>query len=80
MTWSIIARDASGAFGIAIASKFFAVGALCPHIRTGVGAVATQALVNPLYGGTAWRGDWLPNASSSSSLPRMRAGLTASCT
>jgi uncharacterized Ntn-hydrolase superfamily protein len=49
MTWSIIARDASGAFGIAIASRFFAVGALCPHIRSGVGAVATQALVNPLY-------------------------------
>jgi uncharacterized Ntn-hydrolase superfamily protein len=49
MTWSIVARDASGAFGIAIASRFFAVGALCPHIRSGVGAVATQALVNPLY-------------------------------
>jgi uncharacterized Ntn-hydrolase superfamily protein len=53
MTWSIIARDASGAFGIAIASKFFAVGALCPHIRPGVGAVSTQALVNPLYGPAA---------------------------
>ena len=51
MTWSIIARDAaSGAFGIAIASRFFAVGALCPHLRSGVGAVATQALVNPMYG------------------------------
>lgn len=50
MTWSIIARDASGAFGIAIASRFFAVGALCPHIRSGIGAVATQALVNPMYG------------------------------
>lgn len=49
MTWSIIARDASGEFGIAIASKFFAVGALCPHARSGVGALATQALVNPLY-------------------------------
>ncbi|HEY8051137.1 MAG TPA: DUF1028 domain-containing protein [Ramlibacter sp.] len=50
MTWSIVARDASGALGIAIASRFFAVGALCPHIRSGVGAVATQALVNPMYG------------------------------
>ena len=49
MTWSIIARDASGAFGIAIASRFFAVGVLCPHARSAVGAVATQALVNPLY-------------------------------
>lgn len=50
MTWSILARDASGAFGIAIASRFFAVGALCPHARSGVGALSTQALMNPLYG------------------------------
>lgn len=49
MTWSIIARDTSGAFGVAVASKFFAVGALCPHARSGVGALATQALLNPLY-------------------------------
>jgi uncharacterized Ntn-hydrolase superfamily protein len=53
MTWSIVARDASGAFGVAIASKFFAVGALCRHVRSGIGAVATQALVNPMYGATA---------------------------
>ena len=50
MTWSIIARDRSGAFGVAIASRFFAVGVLCPHVRSGVGALSTQALVNPLYG------------------------------
>ena len=51
MTWSIIARDpASGAFGIAIATRFFAVGALCPHAESGVGAVSTQALMNPHYG------------------------------
>ena len=50
MTWSIVARGADGAFGIAIASRFFAVGMLCPHARSGVGAVATQALVNPHYG------------------------------
>jgi uncharacterized Ntn-hydrolase superfamily protein len=50
MTWSIVARDDTGAFGIAIASRFFAVGALCPHARAGVGALCTQALVNPLYG------------------------------
>ena len=49
MTWSIIARDASGAFGVAIATRFFAVGALCPHAESGVGALSTQALVNPLY-------------------------------
>ena len=50
MTWSIVARDHTGALGVAIASRFFAVGALCPHVRSGVGALATQALVNPLYG------------------------------
>ena len=53
MTWSIIARDASGAFGVAIATRFFAVGALCPHAQSGVGALATQALVNPHYGAQA---------------------------
>jgi uncharacterized Ntn-hydrolase superfamily protein len=50
MTWSIIARDGTGRLGVAVASKFFAVGALCAHTRRGVGAVATQALMNPLYG------------------------------
>jgi uncharacterized Ntn-hydrolase superfamily protein len=50
MTWSIVARSRSGAFGVAIASRFFAVGALCPHAHSGIGALATQALVNPLYG------------------------------
>jgi uncharacterized Ntn-hydrolase superfamily protein len=51
MTWSLIARDpASGAFGIAVATRFFAVGALCPHGDGGVGALATQALINPTYG------------------------------
>jgi uncharacterized Ntn-hydrolase superfamily protein len=53
MTWSIVARDPSGAFGVAIASRFFAVGVLCPHVRSGVGALSTQALVNPLYGARA---------------------------
>lgn len=50
MTWSILARDDSGRFGVAIASRFFAVGALTVHTRRGVGALATQALMNPLYG------------------------------
>src|SRR5947199_8299735 len=51
MTWTIIARDAaSGAFGVAIATRFFAAGALCPHAESGVGALSTQALVNPHYG------------------------------
>jgi uncharacterized Ntn-hydrolase superfamily protein len=51
MTWSISARDAAdGAFGVAIATRFFAAGALCPHAESGVGALSTQALVNPHYG------------------------------
>jgi uncharacterized Ntn-hydrolase superfamily protein len=51
MTWSIIARDAgTGAIGIAVATRFFAVGARVPHIASGIGAVATQAMVNPFYG------------------------------
>jgi uncharacterized Ntn-hydrolase superfamily protein len=50
MTWSIVARDSAGNLGVAIASRFFAVGALCVHTRRGVGALSTQALMNPLYG------------------------------
>jgi uncharacterized Ntn-hydrolase superfamily protein len=51
MTWSIIARDsATGQIGIAVATKFFAVGARVPHIAAGIGGVATQALVNCYYG------------------------------
>ena len=51
MTWSIIAREpATGFLGIAIATRFFAVGARCPHVRGGVGALSSQALMNPLYG------------------------------
>jgi uncharacterized Ntn-hydrolase superfamily protein len=51
MTWSIIARDPlTGQIGIAVATKFFAVGARVPHIAPKLGGVATQALVNPYYG------------------------------
>lgn len=51
MTWSIVAYDrATGAFGVAVTTRFFAVGSLCPHARSGVGALATQALINPLFG------------------------------
>jgi uncharacterized Ntn-hydrolase superfamily protein len=51
MTFSIVARDArTGMLGIAVTTKFFGVGSLCPFARAGVGAVATQALVNPTYG------------------------------
>ena len=51
MTWSIIARDkATGQFGIAVATRFFAVGARVPYIAPRIGGIATQALVNPYYG------------------------------
>jgi uncharacterized Ntn-hydrolase superfamily protein len=51
MTWSIIARDpATGQIGIAVATRFFAVGARVPHIAPRIGGIATQALVNPYYG------------------------------
>jgi uncharacterized Ntn-hydrolase superfamily protein len=49
MTWSLIARDGHR-FGIIVATRFFAVGMLCPHVASRVGAVATQALLNPFYG------------------------------
>jgi uncharacterized Ntn-hydrolase superfamily protein len=51
VTWSIVAREPrTGAFGVAVTTKFFAVGALCPHVMSGVGAISTQALTNPMYG------------------------------
>lgn len=51
MTWSIIARDPfTGQIGIAVATRFFAVGAVVPHIAPMAGGIATQALVNPYYG------------------------------
>ncbi|PWK60628.1 DUF1028 domain-containing protein [Roseicyclus mahoneyensis] len=51
MTYSIVARDPeTGHYGVAVASRFFAVGALVPHIRGGTCAVATQAFVSPIWG------------------------------
>jgi uncharacterized Ntn-hydrolase superfamily protein len=61
MTWSILARDtASGEIGAAVATRFFAVGALAIHVEGRSGALATQALINPMY---AVHG-----------MPRLRAG------
>jgi len=49
-TFSLAARDpATGDLGVAVASKFLAVGAYVPSARAGVGAVATQAHVNTTY-------------------------------
>lgn len=51
MTWSIVAADReTGQIGIAVATCAFAVGARVPFIATGIGAIATQAFVNPYYG------------------------------
>ena len=53
MTYSIVALDPeTGHLGVAVASRFFAVGALVPHVRGGKGAIATQAFVNPLFPAT----------------------------
>ncbi len=61
MTWSLLVRDpATGALGAAVASRFFAVGALTIAVEGGVAALSTQALVNPMYAVRA--------------MPRLRAG------
>jgi len=50
-TYSIVASDpATGAVGVAVQSHWFAVGPLVPWVRAGVGAVATQSIVEPAYG------------------------------
>jgi len=64
MTFSLLVRDpATGALGAAVASRFFAVGAMCIHVEGGVAALSTQALVNPMYAVHA--------------MPRLRAGEPA---
>ena len=51
MTFSIVALDpATGDLGVAVQSKFLAVGAVVPWARAGVGAVATQSFANVTYG------------------------------
>ena len=50
-TFSIVARDeATGDYGVAVQSKYFNVGAVCPWARADVGAIATQAFANYSYG------------------------------
>lgn len=50
-TFSIVAVDlATGECGVAVASKFLAVGAVVPWARAGIGAIATQAWANLSYG------------------------------
>jgi uncharacterized Ntn-hydrolase superfamily protein len=50
-TYSIVARDPeTGEVGVAVQSHWFSVGSLVSWARPGVGAVATQSLVEPAYG------------------------------
>lgn len=53
-TFSIVARDSvTGELGVAVASKFLAVGSVVPWAKADVGAVATQSYANTSFG---WRG------------------------
>ena len=53
-TYSIVALDpATGELGVAVQSHWFSVGPLCAWARAGVGAVATQSVVEPAYGPNA---------------------------
>ena len=50
-TFSIVARDSiTGELGVAVASRFFAVGSVVPWAKAGVGAVATQSYANTSFG------------------------------
>lgn len=50
-TFSIVASDpVAGELGVAVASRFFAVGAVVPWAEAGVGAVATQSFANTTFG------------------------------
>jgi len=51
VTYSIVARDpATGQLGVAAQSCYFALGSVLPWARAGIGAVATQSMVDPGYG------------------------------
>lgn len=63
-TFSIVGYDAeTGALGVAVQSKFFAVGAVVPWAEAGIGAIATQSYANTTYG---------PNG-----LKHLKSGLSA---
>ncbi|MEZ4802498.1 MAG: DUF1028 domain-containing protein [Gelidibacter sp.] len=50
-TYSIVARDSvTGEMGVAVQSHWFSVGSVVTYGKAGVGVVATQSLVNPMYG------------------------------
>src|SRR5579859_7611586 len=64
VTYSIVARDPkTGELGVAVQSHYFQVGPVVPWAMAGVGAIATQSMVNVSYGPVG--------------LEMLRAGLTA---
>ena len=78
MTFSIVAQ-VGDAFGVAVASKFIAVGSVVPAARLGVGAVATQAFAKVSYkadvldllasGSDAGRPPWPPSPRPTRAAP-----------
>ena len=57
MTWSIVAHDpTTGAFAVAVTTCNLAVGATCPFLKSGVGAVSTQSMSNRYLGPAVLQG------------------------
>jgi uncharacterized Ntn-hydrolase superfamily protein len=74
MTFSIVARSADGtAHGVAVASKFLAVGAAVPAAEAAIGALATQS-----YANLAYRPQGLALLRTGVNADGVVAGLTAS--
>jgi uncharacterized Ntn-hydrolase superfamily protein len=71
VTFSIVATDGS-AWGIAVASKYLAVGAAVPSARAGIGALATQAFANVGY-----RSDGLAHLAAGKDARQTLDALTA---
>jgi len=71
MTFSIVATDET-AWGVAVASKFLAVGAAVPAARAGVGAIATQS-----YANLAYRSDGLAHLAGGKTAQETLDALTA---
>ena len=73
MTFSLVARSPDGLqWGVAVASKFLAVGAAVPAAADGVGAIATQAMAN-----LAYRPDGLALLRGGATATEVVAALTA---
>lgn len=71
VTFSIVARDGD-AWGVAVASKFLAAGAVVPAARAGVGAIASQAFLN-----LAWLSEGLDQLSKGRTAQQVLDALVA---